>query len=104
MSVDTFQYPKEWKDDEKMNVYFSEFRRARTLNPVAWDKKIEFWSEMIIQQCIFDKSTVFDTNNLPTQFERNGKHPQCIKTVVDNMVRLVVTQVHSSQLTFTQLH
>jgi charged multivesicular body protein 7 len=79
--------PPEWKDDQTMTVLFSPFRDSRNVNPNSWDRKLQFWSQAIVRKCKFEGIAVFNANQLPRKFERNGKVPFCLGIVVQNMIK-----------------
>jgi charged multivesicular body protein 7 len=81
------QYPKEWSDDQVMDVLFSPFRNTRYVNPRSWDTKMKFWSDMVHRQFSSDKRLVFNARQLPMVFERNGKLPTCMNVVLEDLVR-----------------
>ena len=80
-------YPSEWSDDQVMDVLFSPFRENRYVNPRSWDRKMDFWTDMVRRRCIANKSLVFNARELPAFFERNGKLPACMNIVLDDLLR-----------------
>ena len=76
--------PREWDDDKLMNVLFLPFRDRR-VNPASWDRKLKFWSELLINYC--DKRGVVKVSeeHLKEVFKRKGKKPACLSTVLDNL-------------------
>jgi len=80
-------YPSEWADNEVMDVLFSPFRENRYVNPRSWDRKIDFWKDMVRRRCVASKSLVFSARDLPSFFERSGKLPACMNTVLEDLVR-----------------
>ena len=80
------KYPEGWDDDIKMTVMFSPFR-DRNLNPKSWDQKVKFWSELIVEESIQNKSALFDSTELKEKFRRKGKAPCCLEIVINEMIR-----------------
>jgi len=80
-------YPGEWSDDQVMDVLFSPFRQNRYVNPHSWDRKMDFWTDMVRRRCAASKSLVFNARELPALFKRNGRLPACIKTVLEDLAR-----------------
>ena len=80
-------YPSEWSDDQVMDVLFSPFRENRYVNPRSWDRKVDFWTDMVRRRCLASKSLVFNARELPVFFERNGKLPSCMSIVLEDLVR-----------------
>ena len=80
-------YPSEWSDDQVMDVLFSPFRENRDVNPRSWDRKMDFWTDMVRRHCVASKSLVFNARDLPAFFRRNGKVPVCMKIVLEELGR-----------------
>ncbi|KAK6185069.1 hypothetical protein SNE40_007389 [Patella caerulea] len=80
-------FPPEWQDDQRMTVLFAAFR-DKSLNPHSWNKKMNFWMNLITDRCKKNNSCVVSLDDLPTQFERKGKTPKCLDLVVQEMTRL----------------
>ncbi|XP_060076554.1 charged multivesicular body protein 7-like [Ylistrum balloti] len=80
------RFPETWKDDARMTVLFAPFR-DKSLNPSSWDQKMTFWSNLIVSDCIDRGDIVIDVETLPSRFQRNGKIPACLNSVIDNMRR-----------------
>ena len=78
--------PREWSDDQTMNVLFSPFRERR-VNQASWDKKMKFWIAQIIKLCQMNNKICLKSKELPKLFERNGKCPLCLSDVLDEMLR-----------------
>ena len=79
-------YPDEWQDDQRMDVLFSHFRHSRDINPKSWDKKMKFWKDMIHKECYYSKSIIVDSE-YSQRFKRKGKHPVCLKFIINHMIR-----------------
>ena len=80
-------YPKDWQDDETMDVLFSQFRENRDINPQSWDRKMNFWKEMIRGECIYARSPIINAQLLPQHFVRRNKVPICLEKVLEEMYR-----------------
>ena len=80
-------YPAEWQDNQVMDVLFSHFRQSRDINPKSWDKKMKFWRDMISLECVHSNSVVVNADEYSLRFKRKGKHPVCLKNVIEDMVR-----------------
>ncbi|XP_033756050.1 charged multivesicular body protein 7-like [Pecten maximus] len=80
------RFPETWKDDTRMTVLFAPFR-DKSLNPSSWDQKMTFWSNLITSDCIDSGDIVIDVKTLPSRFERNGKTPACLSSVISEMER-----------------
>ncbi|OWF38352.1 charged multivesicular body protein 7-like [Mizuhopecten yessoensis] len=80
------RFPETWNDDARMTVLFAPFR-DKSLNPSSWDQKMTFWSNLIVSDCTICGDIVIDVKTLPCRFQRNGKTPACLSSVVDEMER-----------------
>ena len=63
--------------------------RNKEVNPKSYEKKLEFWRDLICNECKKQKVVSFNTNQLPKMFERKGKYPHCLNTVINDMLRFV---------------
>ena len=82
-------YHEDWQDDQTMDVLFSPFRENRQVNPHSWDKKMTFWTDLIISHCQGNKCLVVNAATLPLQFKRAEKLPVCLNNVLREMLRYV---------------
>ncbi|XP_041370579.1 charged multivesicular body protein 7-like [Gigantopelta aegis] len=87
MDVDEYQFGPEWGDDQKMSVLFAPFRE-KSLNPQSWDKKIKFWTQLILKDFKKNNEFILDVNSLVLRFVRKGKKPACLETVIQEMLRM----------------
>lgn len=78
--------PDSWQDDAKMNALFAPFRKRET-NPQGWDSKMSFWIKNIDEWCTENDICIFTIVEIQQAFSRNGRKPQCISTVVNEMLR-----------------
>ena len=76
--------PSEWRDDQLMNVLFLPFRDRR-VNSASWDRKLKFWTELVINYCQKCGIVMIDEDSLKELFKRKGKKPACLGTVLANM-------------------
>lgn len=81
------RFPEAWKDDARMSVLFAPFR-DKSLNPSSWNQKMTFWSNLIVSNCIDCGDIVIDVKTLPCRFERKGKTPICLNSVINEMERV----------------
>ncbi|KAF7668322.1 hypothetical protein LDENG_00018430 [Lucifuga dentata] len=79
--------PGEWKDDERMNFLFSEFKENRDVNTTDWDSKMDFWTALIIQSCRNRGAVCVNLQELNTVFSRKGSSPLGLGTVIQSMAR-----------------
>lgn len=79
-------FPDCWNDDSRMTSLFAPFR-DRTLNPQGWDSKIAFWSAMIFKWCEKKNRVSFTLDELNKDFIRNGRMPECLPTVLEELQR-----------------
>ncbi|KFM63770.1 Charged multivesicular body protein 7, partial [Stegodyphus mimosarum] len=76
--------PRDWEDDVRMNFLFSTFRE-RTVNPEGWDAKMKFWITLIVDICKKSSSPLINKNILCSSFQRKGRFPVCLDTVLEHM-------------------
>jgi len=69
-----------------MNALFSPFRKKEQ-NPTDWESKIKFWRSAIDSWCYENNKCVLNASVIESAFTRNGLKPQCIPTVIDNLLR-----------------
>ena len=78
-------YPADWQDDQTMDVLFSPFRENRNINPQSWDRKMKFWTEMIISEVDHSGHVSFDNQTIAHRFSRKDKIPVCLGRVIIDM-------------------
>lgn len=78
-------YPLCWHDDERMENLFSQFR-DKSVNPVNYETKMKFWKNLIHEYCKLRGSPTISLTELRTAFERNGKKPYCLDTVLEELL------------------
>ncbi|KAK7108937.1 charged multivesicular body protein 7-like isoform X1 [Littorina saxatilis] len=76
----------EWMDDQKASVLFAPFRE-KSLNPNSWEKKMNFWTSALLECAQSHGDLVMDLKTYRNYFERQGKHPKCLETVLKEMLR-----------------
>jgi charged multivesicular body protein 7 len=79
--------PDDWENDDKMTVLFSPFRENRDINPVSWDVKMKFWTDMTEWELKYRNQAVLDVKQFPHRFKRKGKTPTCLNKVFNEMLR-----------------
>ena len=107
----SFAFPKSWSDDERMNFRFQPFA-DRNVNSLAYDNKMKFWKELIIEISqsgllkVADEHSVQQTfiisqDMLTQAFMRKGKSPKCLATVLEELERdgvLTESKVYNERL------
>lgn len=78
-------YPVCWQDDERMENLFAPFR-AKIVNPINYETKMKFWKNLIQENCVVRGSPVITLNELRSAFQRNGKKPYCLETVLAEQI------------------
>uniref|UniRef100_A0A3B3CC04 Charged multivesicular body protein 7 n=1 Tax=Oryzias melastigma TaxID=30732 RepID=A0A3B3CC04_ORYME len=79
--------PPEWKDDERMNFMFSEFKENRDVNVTDWDSKMDFWTSLIMRSCRQRGSVCINLKDLNETFRREDRSPLGLPTVIQSMAR-----------------
>lgn len=77
-------FPACWADDARMSVLFAPFR-AKSLNPVNYDSKLAFWRNLIRKYSEAKGSARITLPELRRAFQRNGKKPYALETVLFEM-------------------
>lgn len=95
--------PECWQDDAKMNALFAPFRKRET-NPQGWDSKMSFWIKNIDSWCLENDKCLFTIDEVQQAFSRNRRRPQCILTVVDEMLRNGMVKLLSDFMCTPQQH
>lgn len=78
--------PDCWSDDTRMTSLFAPFR-DRDLNPQGWQSKFSFWCAMILKWSESRNRVIFTLNELNKDFMRNGRIPECLPTVLEELQR-----------------
>jgi charged multivesicular body protein 7 len=78
--------PECWNDDMRMDYLFSQFR-PHTVNPLGWEAKMKFWTTVLEMWCVENKKPIFTLSSLKKAFQRKGKLPVCLPTVIETMHR-----------------
>lgn len=78
---------RDLEDVQKLNFYFSPFRRDRNINPHSWDSKIKFWNDSIIEHCQANKRLTFNSKTLPEKLSQKSRVPQCLDVVINDMLK-----------------
>lgn len=73
-------------DKNRLNVLFSPLRN-RTVNPKDYDSKIESWKTLIRLYCDCNNIYAFTEAQLSSVFIHNGRPPNCLNAVLQEMVR-----------------
>lgn len=97
--------PTCWSDDVRMSFLFAPFR-SKELNVVSYNSKQKFWKDLIRKYCETKGSAQVTLPELRTAFQRNGKKPYALETVllemeVENEVVKLNTFMESPQLTWS---
>ena len=90
--------PTDWQNDERMDALFSLFK-DRELNPVHYDAKMKFWSEVLINYCDDHGLLQIDMTTVVTKFRRKGKTPKCLDKVFEELHRqnrLISVQIYGN--------
>lgn len=93
--------PDCWQDDAKMNALFAPFRKRET-NPQGWNSKMSFWIKNVDIWCKENDRCVFTVVDVQQAFSRNGRKPQCISTVVNEMLRNGIIKLMSDLMSAPQ--
>jgi hypothetical protein len=89
--------PAVWKDDTRMNVLFSPFRE-KNLNPSSWNQKMKFWIQVIEDEFKLSNKCIFERKSLSSAFARKGKQPNCLDTVIAEMLRYIFVKPSEVQI------
>ena len=91
-----FAFPACWADDERMNFLFQPFKDRVASNQTAYDRKLGFWKDLILQFLRFKarenstespNSILISVDDLSKEFTRKGRTPKCLDVVVQEMVK-----------------
>lgn len=86
MESASFRLSSDWLDDQKAAVLFSPFR-DKALNPHSWDKKMNFWISAVWECILVKNKFVWNLQGLTECFERKGKIPKCLDSVIAEMIK-----------------
>lgn len=78
-------YPLCWQDDERMENLFAPFR-DKSVNPVNYETKMKFWKNLIQEFCKLQGNSTVSLGQLRMAFQRKGKRPYCLETVLDELM------------------
>ncbi|VDK84809.1 unnamed protein product [Litomosoides sigmodontis] len=78
-------FPEVWADDDQMSGLMSMIK-AREVNPNDYDRKIEFWSDMIAKSCDSEKNSVFTIDILKRRFRRGDQLPGSLNVIIQHML------------------
>lgn len=59
--------------------------RTKELNPESWNSKIQFWSSLIVRWSQHNNHPVVNLDQLEAAFEREGRTPNCLEAVLQEM-------------------
>jgi hypothetical protein len=69
----------EWNDDKIMEQLMVDFKFNRSINPEAWDKKLDIWSRVILESSKYEKKFYISLKTILQYIcrkERNSNHTQ----------------------------
>ncbi|CAG0881100.1 unnamed protein product [Cyprideis torosa] len=78
--------PAAWDDEQRMSVMMAPFR-PRSLNPHAYEGRLNFWRNVIHDWCKDKRKISYTIDELREAFKRNGVRPACLTTVVAELQR-----------------
>ncbi|KAM3718663.1 Charged multivesicular body protein [Dirofilaria immitis] len=78
-------FPEIWADDDQMSGLMSMIK-AREVNPNDYDRKIEFWSDMIAKSCDSERNAVFTIDILKRRFRRGNQLPGSLNVIIQHML------------------
>ncbi|CAJ0580064.1 unnamed protein product, partial [Mesorhabditis spiculigera] len=84
MSNRTGHFPAELGEDEISGLMT--MVKARSVNPVDYDRKINFWRGAIENSCASSKDAVISVDVIKKRFRRGDVVPACINAVIENMI------------------
>ena len=81
----------DWRNDSMTESLFEVFPDdSRTANQVAYDEKMMFWKDAIRRWCFTNRQASFSIGQMQSNFERNGRLPQCLHTVIEQMIEYLL--------------
>ncbi|KAE9418287.1 hypothetical protein Angca_007441, partial [Angiostrongylus cantonensis] len=81
--------PSFWNDDTAMQGYMSVIK-ARAVNPVDYDRKIKFWTDLISSSCEVEGNAIVSAEILKRRFRRGDQIPSSILAVVEHLHKQVL--------------
>lgn len=66
---------------------FSAFPESRDVNPKHWDSKLQFWSNLIFENCRYCDELAVDMDTLRQRFSRNDLAPLGLETVLTELIK-----------------
>lgn len=85
-------FPESWSDNPRCDVLFAPFR-AKSINPVNYDSKMQFWKTLILKYCEFKGSSTVSESELRCAFRRQNKKPHCLSLVLHEMLEAKQVQM-----------
>ncbi|KAF7231970.1 hypothetical protein EG68_10865 [Paragonimus skrjabini miyazakii] len=98
-----FILPDVWEDDDEMFNLMQPIRRPQHADPVTYNHKINFWSDLIMKYAKEQRVLVVNVRALQSVFSRyfteEGIHmsPACLKEVMKILLKLNLVQPHIEQ-------
>ncbi|VDN37081.1 unnamed protein product [Gongylonema pulchrum] len=77
-------FPSIWANDDEMTGLMSMIK-SREVNPNDYERKIDFWSDMVAKSCSFERNPVFNIDTLKRRFRRDDQIPSSLDVVVMSM-------------------
>lgn len=78
-------FPSCWNDDERMDNLFAPFR-SKSVNLVNYERKLEFWKNLISKYCAHQCNSIVTVNQLKNAFQRGEKKPYCLDVVLQELL------------------
>ncbi|PAA56448.1 hypothetical protein BOX15_Mlig019466g1, partial [Macrostomum lignano] len=84
--------PPEWSDDEAVYPLFHAFKRPRAVDPDSFDRKMKFWSRLLLAFCRRNRIAALSADDLRRLFRRKfpsvGRdyEPECLGAVLYQML------------------
>ncbi|VDP92112.1 unnamed protein product [Echinostoma caproni] len=91
-SPENFLLPPIWDNDDAMFLLMQPIRRPKHIDPEAYNKKIKFWTDLIVDYAKRQRVSVVSIQSLQTVFSRyfleEGIHmsPQCLPEVFTSLM------------------
>uniref|UniRef100_A0A0N5ATD7 Charged multivesicular body protein 7 n=1 Tax=Syphacia muris TaxID=451379 RepID=A0A0N5ATD7_9BILA len=77
-------FPEVWSNDLQMAGLMS-MVKLRDVNPVDYDRKITFWTDLIGKSCLAEKDCVISLEKLKKRFRRGDQIPGSLDVVLADM-------------------
>lgn len=88
MSMERKSYlPDVWSNDVQMAGLMS-MAKLRDVNPVDYDRKINFWTDLIGKSCLAEKDCVVSLEKLKRRFRRGDQIPGSLEVVLAHMHKI----------------